>query len=288
MELAQWRKHIEQVVEDEGQWLGVLDEDGYPLYELGGLVRHSFPTFHLGESSVEVELSVTPGDRVLDDLVGEGLGVVDESGVLVPASGPARLLCLVRGGKRVVALVTHSVVAGREVPSTLTVHGVGLNTMLLFWPCPSVPVEWASAGFSEWETDASGLTYSQARVLAQVQFATRADGYTKIGPGVTMISELVQDSFDAVNTLYGWVDDPHAVVEFAAGVDGSPEVAIRVNDDPVGDTISEPARVAGLGVFVDLWWPGDDPVRVRSADRGSFGEVEFSHPVQVVRVKEVG
>lgn len=284
MELAQWRAHIDEVVASEGQWLGIADENGYPIYELGGVVSHSFPDVYLSDASVEVELSVSPGDRVVDDLIGEGLGVQDEQGRLVPAAGPTRLLVLVREGTRLAAFVTHSVVSGVSAPSRMVVHGAGLSDGLAWWPCPSVPLSWTGVEFKDFTTDASGVEYSKPRALTQVSFATRADGYTKHGPAATIVRELVEESFRAVNAAMGW-GDPHAVVEFPDEVDSTPEAYIRVNDDPLWDTISGPAKTAGLVVVVELWWPGDPPVRVRESD--GFVTRSFDYPVQVVRVRGV-
>lgn len=289
MDLAQWRAHIDQVVGDEGQWLGILDENGLPLYELGGVVSVNFPEQRLSASSVEVVLAVRAGDRVMDDLIGVGLGMQDDEGRLVPAAGATRLICLVREGERRVATITHSVVSGTAGPSSLTVHAIDLVDGLSWWPCPSIPVEWVNSDFSEWTKDASGGEYAQPRILAQVPFATKALGYTMDGQAVTVVRRLVQDSFDAVNDLYGWADDPHAVVEYPVENDASKRVLIRVNDDPIMDTIGEACRSAGLDIEVGLWWPGDAPVRVRTGrDPETFAEREFSHPVQVVRVFEMG
>lgn len=292
MELSQWRDHIAVVVRDEGQWLGVLDEDGLPLYELGGVVSVSFPEQRLSASSVEVVLAVAPGDRVMDDLVGEGLGMQDAEGRLVPAAGATRLLCLVREGERRVATVTHSVADGTGGPSTLTVHAIDLIDGLSWWPCPSIPLEWVNTSWSEWSTDAAGVPYEQPRTLAQVPFATKAFRYTMDGKAVTVVRDLVQDSFDAVNELYGWVDDPHAVVEYTDEPDTSKRVLVRVNDDPVMDTVGEACRSAGVDVEVRLWWPGDPAVRVRTAradgdSPARFEERVWPHPVQVVRVREM-
>lgn len=288
MDLTSWRKHIDYVVKDEGQWLGILDENGLPLYELPAYSSVSFPEAHLDASSAEVVVPVSAGDTVLDDLVGEGLGVQDAAGRLVPASGPTRLLMLARPGERRVGTVTHTVAGGVSAPSTLTVHAVDLLNGLSWWPCPSIPVEWGRAQFTDWDTDASGEKYTSSRRLAQLQFATNADGYTKRGAAVSVIRDLIQDSFDAVNSLYGWADNPHAVVEYPTGVDESPEVFIRVNDDPVLDTVAEHARSAGVGIEVILWWPGDDAVRVRtSRDPRAFGFKSWPHPVQIVRVSHV-
>ncbi|WP_408931141.1 hypothetical protein ACKFRM_06880 [Corynebacterium sp. YSMAA1_1_D6] len=287
MELAEWRKHIDQVLEDEGQWFGILNENGYPIYEFGGLVRVSFPEARLATSSVEATVNVTPGDRLLDDLVGEGLGVVDDAGRLAPANGPLRMLCHITPGERQTAYITHTVVEGRGTPSTLTIHGVDLMDMLATWPCPSIPVEWGDKKFESWVTDASGTKYATPRTLAQLPFATKADGYTVSGPARDTVRHLVQDSFDAVNALYGWAD-AHAVVEFDGTRDESPRVVIRVNDDPVMETVAEPARSAGLGIEVRLWWPGDGPVYTRSeTTRGGLVRSSWVSPKLIVRVYEV-
>lgn len=290
MDLAGWKKHIAHVAADEGQWVGVLDENGLPLYELGGVVSANFPRTRLASSSVDVTVAVSPGDRVVEDLVGPNLGVTDDEGRLVPASGPTRLLMLVReNGERNVATIVHVVASGENSPSQLVINGVDLLDGLAWWPCPSIPLEWPKAEFTQWTTDASGDEYSTARTLAQVPIATRADGYTKRGPAVTVIRDLIQESFDAVNGLYGWLGDPHAVVAYTAGEDTSPEVFIRVNDDPILDTVSESARAAGVTLHADLWWPGDAPVRVKtSRDPEAYATKTWEHPIQVFHVNPLG
>ena len=280
--LAEWRKHIDQVVADEGQWLGVADENGVPLYELAG--TGTFPSSFLTAESAEVTVNVAPGDVVVDDLVGEHLGVMDAEGRLVPASGPTRLLVWVREGERLAATITHTVASGGLVPSTLTIHAVDLLDGLAWWPCPSIPVEWESAEFKQWDTDESGVEYASPRELARVQMTTKLDGYTVSRRARTAVRVVVQDSFDAVNALMGW-SDPHAVVAFDGGDDTTPDVFIRVNDDPVLDTVQETCRQAGLSLRVGLWWPGDDPVLVRTDHDGTTTTpMSWPYPVQVVRV----
>lgn len=280
--LAEWRTHIDQVVADEGQWLGIADENGYPIYELAG--TGTFPSSFLTAESAEVTVNVAPGDRVVDDLVGEQLGVTDAEGRLVPASGPTRLLVWVREGERLAATVTHTVASGGLSPTMLTIHAVDLLDGLAWWPCPSIPFEWERAEFKQWVTDESGTSYATPRQLARVHLTTKLDGYTVAKRARTAVRVLVQDSFDAVNTLLGW-SDPHAVVAFDGGEDATPDVLIRVNDDPVLDTVQETCRQAGLSLRVGLWWPGDDPVAVRADHDGeATRSMSWPHPVQVVRV----
>lgn len=293
MDLEQWRKHIDQIVADEGQWWGVADEEGIPIYELVGV--GTFPKSHITPSSAEFTVShVQEGDRVLDDLVGNKLGEVDEDGRLTPASGPTRLLVLVRAGERRAATITHTIVAGKTVPSQVTIHGVDLVDGLSWWPCPSVPVEWnpttstKKLGMAVWETytqDESFTRYAVPRTLTRVPFATRLTGYYEEGPARTVVRNTIQDAFDAVNALKDW--QPHAVVAYDGGEDSTPFVQLRVNDDPIMDTVQETARQAGLTITVDLWWPGDDPVVVRSDQEGETTTTQlWDQPMQIVQVRE--
>lgn len=289
MDFQNWLKHINHVVEQDGQWVGLLDEEGWPILGLPPVISLNATESKLSAESVEcvVPLVGGAGRRVADELVAEDVLATDKAGRLLPAVGATRLLAVIRAGERRVFTVTHCVAEGEAVPSSLTIHGVELLDGLASWPCPSVPVVWSEVEYGPWSTDASGVEYERERQLAQVQFATRADGYTKKGPAVTVIRELVQDSFDAVNALHGW-DTPHAVVEFSAGSDESKPVLIRGDDSTVWDTISEPARSAGVGVQVDLWWPGDPKVRVRTdRETGATALREWDVPMQVVRVEVV-
>lgn len=287
MDLSQWRKHIDRVVQDEGQWVGIADENGYPIYELVGKIN--FPESHLQAASAEITVNVEPGDRILDDLVGDSLGQMDAAGRLVPANGPARLLVLVRPGERRAAIVTHVVVTGQATPSQLTVHGVDLLDSLASWPCPSINLEgWEMAKWQQRKTDASGVRYGKMREMAQLQFATKLYRYAKRGTARDVLRVIVQDSFDSVNKLYGWQDSPHAVVAFGGAKDTSGEVALRISDDSIWETIAETARAAGLTIDVELWWPGDPAIQVRADHDGKTTKAKtFTHPVQVVRIEQL-
>lgn len=289
MDLNQWRKHIDAVVSDEGQWVGILDEDGIPIVDVTSIISINAPETRLAASSVEVVVSVAQGAgmRLMDELVAEGMGTTDEEKRLVPASGPTRLLCVARPGERLAYTITHCVASGGAAPSQLTIHGVDLLDSLAWWPCPSIPLEWTKASFSPWTTDASGTKYAWPRKLARVEFGTAADGYTVKGPARDTIRHLVQDSFDAANHAMGWTA-PHAAVDFSGLTDTSPEVIIRTTDDPIWDTISEPAQQAGIAIEVNLWWPGDPPVITRTADRTTTTTTTWPYPMQIVRITAPG
>lgn len=286
MELVEWRKHIDHVVATEGQWIGLGDADGYPVMDLPGLVPPlTAPGQHLAEASAEASFIVEPGCPLLERLGADGLGF-NEKGELVPATGDVRLLLVAREGQRLAYAITFVVISGDAAPSTLTIHATTLDAELALWPCPSVPVSWGGASFKEWGTDASGQAYKTPRLLAWTEHATVVDGFSKRGRAVTVIRDLCQDSFDAVDQAMGW-QTPKFIVSYA-GVDTSKEVAVTVNDDPLWDTIAEPARQAGVGITVGLWWPGDAPITTRvGRENGETRQVTPARPVLVVDVREV-
>lgn len=289
MDFQNWKKHIDHVIGDEGQWLGVLDEEGWPVLSLPLATTVKASEVKLGPGSLEVQvpLSGAVGARVAGELIADGLLSVDASGRLEPAKGLARFVCVARSGERRVYMVTHVVVEGVDSPTVATIHGVDLLDGLAWWPCPSIPVDWQQATFTSWDRDASGEKYAKARQLSQLKFADKADGYTKKGPARTVIRDLIQDSFDAVNALYGWRNNPHAVVDYSGGADTSAQVVIRTDDSTVWDTVSEAAKNAGVSIQVDLWWPGDGEVVCRSADRRGTRRLQWLNPKQIVRVEKV-
>lgn len=286
MDITDWRKHIDAVVSDEGQWVGLLDENGWPILDFPAVVTVNAPEARFTAGSVEVVVSVAngAGSRLMDELVADGLGVMDEEKRLIPAAGPTRLVCVVRPGERLVYTVTHTVAEGRAAPSQITVHGVDSIDDLAWWPCPSIPIQWTQQKFTEWTTDASGVEYVKPRPLARVEFGTAADGYTVKGPARTTVRNVVQDSLDAVNALMKW-QQPGMVVDYSGGADTTPELLIRTDDSPLWDTIAEPAKQAGLSIEIDLWWPGDPPVTVRTSRENTVTHTtSWDYPVKIIRI----
>ncbi|HAT1360257.1 MULTISPECIES: hypothetical protein [Corynebacterium] len=286
MDFKSWRKHIDQVVEDEGYWVGLADENGYPLLDIPPFESLTLPRTRLATSEFEFLVHAPAGSPINDDLVADGIGVQDQEGRLIPAKGPTRMLIVVTpGNPRLSYFVNISSLSGISAPDQLTVKGVDGLDCLAFWPGVSIPVEVEKATFSDWSTDASGIQYEKTRRLARVPLATVADGYTLYGKARTVIRRFIQDSFDAVNALMGWTGDEHAVVDFGGGPDTTSEIYLRTSDDYVWDTIAGPAKNSGLYVHVDLWWPGDPAVTVRK-DRASGETVSktWERPMLIVRV----
>lgn len=278
----QWRTHIDYVVTTQGQWCGVLDDEGKPLIELPAPISVQAPEQRLAASSVESTFAIDATSEVVRELAAD-FGTQDDEGRLIPADGPVRLLCFIRKGERRAYFITHVVLEGALTPSTMKINGTDLVEMLSYWPCPSTPIKWTQTRFENWTTDASGVIYKQTRQLAQVPFATALYGHSLEGPAVSVIRKIIQDSIDAVNELFGW-NTPHAVVDYSATNLG-PEVLVKTADDFIWDTIAEPARTAGISIEVNLWWPGDPPVKVRtSRDTETTTTTTWDVPMQIVRV----
>lgn len=280
---------VKQVIRDRGQWIGLLNEDWEPIAELEPTLFQETDT-RLAAPEVSLTLpGRDSGSRVslaVDELVAEDLGVFDERGYFRAKNDVARSICVAREGYRQAFFIPYLDAEGQRAPESLTVEAAGLLSLLEAWPCPSIPESWRG----QWSTetgDAGVEKYDRERELSLVEMATRADGYTVNGPAEPTIQNLIQDSLDAVNSHMGWTADPHMVVDMASTGRTSPEVMIRVEDDLVLPTVDESARLAGVNISVDLWWPGDETVLVRDSDRKNVSKKEFPHPVAVVRVQQI-
>lgn len=279
--LAVWRKHVDQVVATAGQWVGVCDGHGLPLFDVPGVLSVRAPQQRHDHGECEVRfVNLTPvGGEVspiVSDLAGDNLSKLDREGALSGEDLPPRLLVVARPTGRTAYFVTHvELEGGVASPAEVVIHGVYCTEQLAAWPCPSVRHTWVKP-FTVWREDAVGA-YETSRVLSRVELATKADAYTVSGPAVPTIRSLIQNSISAVNRLMGWGDSPHMVVDFS-GSAASPVVLIRLTDSSVWDTISDACRNSGVLVDAVLWWPGDPPVQTFEGSRS------WAHPMLVFRV----
>ena len=301
MDFPEWQKHVNQVVADTGEWIGLANADGVPVCDFPAAESVEAPRTRLAVADHQVVIPargrIAPTNGIVERLLAPNIGVFDESGYLAPATGGNYLVVIARPGIRLAFDAVFATGEGpSDAPERLTVGGVSLTDLLDAHPCPSIPHTWEGGEFTEWREDAGG-PYRKPRQLAPVELATRADGYTVTGPAVRVIRDLCQDSFDAVNALKGWAD-PHLVVDYGVVSASGERITIQVQDDPLWSTILAPAESAGVNVWVELWWPGDPPITVRgprlapdkaTGERfGSPVRKSFDHPVGRVCVQEVG
>lgn len=293
MDVNDWatlRAHIDHVVADEGQWVGLFDDEGDFLMRLpvGNLSAQST----LRKSGDLTLAFPTVGrwgqvNRAINRLVSEDVGKVGPDGALVPQKVRQHLIVVCRKGLRngYLTVSPGAPAHAYKLPETLRIPALSLLDSLAMWPCPSVPSTW-EPNFKVWDGDAGG-DYDTPREYAPVEFATKADGYTMHGPAEKVIRDTVQDSLDAVNHLMGWDGDPHMVVDYGSPSSDSPRALLSISDKPVLDTIQRTASLAGVNVTVDLWWPGDDPVRVRTNRSGATTLRSWDRPMMVARINQM-
>lgn len=274
-----WRAHADVVVEQFGQWIGLCDGDGVPLFDLPPASSLSATATRQDLGEVQVTVPLAPDHPLVSYLVDKLQ--IDEQGGLIPVTGEEFMLVVARKGTRKGYIVSHmSLPADADnAPSQLTIYGADVVSILSLWPCMSHWGSWVDSKFTTLNKD-MGATYDTPRQIAAVEMATTADGYTegrlRRGGAEKVIKELIQQSLDVGYGLLGV--DPALVVDWVESGVTTDEVLIQVVDEPVWDTIAEPALNSGLTVTASLWWPGDDPIVAKS------GTVSPSLPVGVIHV----
>ena len=286
------RKQVDNIIETHGTALVLCHDNGEPVEDskiLPPPISMEAHDTRLGAGELSLTLPAV-GKRgqalpFVDHLVDKNLGVYDERGVITPQTDELFMVVVCRRGQRLTYFIPDREASGVESPETVTIEGTHLLTGLSFLPCPSVPKTWLDR-FEQWDQDAAGM-YRTPRDYAPVEIATKADGYTATGQAERTIQRLIQDSLDAVNTAYGWSADPAYVVDMASTGRLSPVVNIRITDDSIWDTVAPTAMLAGVNIDVDMWWPGDDPVLVRtSRSPEKFELTTWDKPVGIVKVRQ--
>lgn len=289
--------HIEQAVRDRGKLVLLCDADGVPVCELPVVDKSAKETLVAaasGELTIPVRGRMGQMHEAVRHLLVDNVGEIRPDGTLAPVTDETWIIVVCTEGERSAFIASHPRAPLHPInpPDVLHIPVAYLSSLLEFWPAPSVPQVWTPTyvandgkeypAFEEWTEDAGGA-YETPRTYAPVQFATVADGHTMDGPAEYVIRTLIQDSLDAVNNLKEWADDPHMVVDFA-DPRPSERVVFRVEDRSVMDTIAQTATQAGVHLSVVLWWPGDEPVTVRTRDREGTTTATWDRPMAVCRV----
>lgn len=252
------RKHREYMIQEIGQWAGVLDENGVPLCDLPPVVELSGDVARgdVGELTMEAQVRTPSGvvHPIVDALVASDLGKVDSQGRLVPSSEATRFICIERAGVRMVYRVMFTeAMGGVFEPSRVKVHGVGVLDVLQGVPAWSNPRS-IDGQFRRLNQDFA-VMWDTPRDVAGVSMATRADGYTLHGEATAQIKRLIDESMAAVMKITGEGNAPVVCEVLPGGV--SPEVFIRPEDESLWETIIPVATAAGVEVTGTMWLPGD-------------------------------
>ncbi len=253
-------KHRRQVIEDRGEWIGLLSEDGVPICDMPPYVRIHAPTTRMNPESFQGDFEITSPQgfvhMCVDELVADGLGKVDAEGRLVPANAATRFIAVERNGLRKVFRVMFVVASSSDpiAPRILQVHGTDMLTELGFMPCWSIPGQ-VSGAFTRAVGD-FGSQFSKPRYLAKLKMAAVADGFSVQGPADVTIRRLIKESLQATYKAFGVSDHPIQVADTSTGKP-SPELIIRPEDRSIWEEISAPAAMAGCVIRCFMWLPED-------------------------------
>lgn len=261
--------HRDQVAQDRGEWIGLLDENWVPLFDLPQVSDLEWPDTRGSIESASLRMRVrTPSGRlhaVVRELVAENLGQADTLGRLIPVTGPARFVRQEpRGQDPWTMRVTHVEVEGDALlPHTMTIHGVTMEGYLDLLPCPSNPLTWKGL-FTRFTRDWVGAEgeqelFRQPRDLASCTMIAVADGASVDGDSDVVIHRLLQESIDAVHR----VADPEVVADgpvymaILAERKATPHrMILRPTDQSLWKELGDSAMAYGVGIRADLWLPG--------------------------------
>lgn len=267
---ASHRLHRRQVAHDQGMWVGLLDENCDPLYDVPPVGDLSAPRIRNAPTSMRARFGVKSPlgfvHPVVDELIAEGLGQVDSQGQLVIVPHSTRFLAVERTDEvRRVFRVSHSVVSGLgRAPSAMEVHGNDLLKMLDMVPAMSAPLTWTG----EWTTftrdwagpEGQEILFDKPRDLSGMQMVVVADGATIEGPAEPTIRRLIKESLEAAFRTAGKSGNPPVVVSPTGSGVTSPHVLIRPTDKKLWEEVAPIAMAAGVMVSARMWFPGDTPV----------------------------
>lgn len=290
------RKHRRSAVEAEGQWVGMLDENCLPLYDLPPLISLTAPETRNAPVSLQAQCVATDLDGhpnvLFEDLFPKHLdGIeVDKQGKTVAALDAARFVLVERAGWRRAYRVTHVVLSGGvRSPYTVELHGTDMLSELnrhVAWSAPGRRLGRFREFTRDWAGNSTtGRTFSKPRMLQDIKLVTVADGVTLGGSPEDTAESTIREVID-LSLKTSWlrtgvqaiVDNPPIVVSSEKSGRKSPSVLVRMADEKLLETVGPIADKAGVTIQVNLWLPGDKPVPGRSRS---------DVPVMVVTVKQV-
>lgn len=277
------RWHRQRVAADRGQWVGLLDAEGEPLWDAAPIIDMQAPETRFEVSSLRMTMRIRSRQGVVhpmvSELIADGLGT-DGQGAMVPVTDSTRLLIVERPGsgpgtRRAYRVVSSTLSGEVLAPTLLRVDGVSMLDILAGLPCPSIPDSWTGTWITS-DRDWAG-PWSKPRLIQDVKFASVATGFTVSGPAEATIRALIVRSLAAAFRAAGVAGDPPVVVDPTPSGRPSPTVVIRPTDDSIWATVAAPAAAAGVRISADLWLPGD-----------TWGPSGLTKPTVVVGVEQMG
>ncbi|CAM4010475.1 hypothetical protein [Corynebacterium belfantii] len=266
------KKHRDQVIADQGQWLGLLDENATPMMDLPPVMEMRMPEATNDPASGMVKLRVQSASGivhpVIHQLIADGLGKTDDVGRLVPLSEATRFIAIERAGSRRVFRVDFAVAeGGAGAPSVLAVHGTDMLKTLARFPAMSGPTTWTGkwTRFTrDWAGPENvGVQFDKPRDLQDIKMITVADGATEQGAAEPLIRKIISDSLAATWRAIGREDllaDPPVQVDPNPSGRKSKNILIRPTDRSIWEELAPLAAAAGVSISAEMWWPTDAPI----------------------------
>lgn len=266
------KKHRDQVIADQGQWLGLLDENATPMMDLPPVMEMRMPEATNDPASGMVKLRVQSASGivhpVIHQLIADGLGKTDDVGRLVPLSEATRFIAIERAGSRRVFRVEFAVAeGGAGAPSVLAVHGTDMLKTLARFPAMSGPTTWTGKWTKftrDWAGPENvGVQFEKPRDLQDIKMVTVADGATEQGAAEPLIRKIISDSLAATWRAIGRKDllaDPPVQVDPNPSGRKSKNILIRPTDRSIWEELAPLAAAAGVSISAAMWWPTDAPI----------------------------
>lgn len=291
LDWASFKKHREQVAEDHGTYVGLLNEDGDLLAHCPPMVIASAPKSRNIPTSGRFQF-VTKGQDGLehplihallgDSSTGTWFAADNEGRVVKTALESTRFLIVERADTpRQAYRFTHATASsGIDAPGLIEAHGFDMLKMLNLIPAFSAPTT-ISGEWTEFTRDWAGpenqaITFKKSRYLQDMKMLTVADGGTVEGAAETVIRRVITESVNAAMAAIKSDDPPIVVDQSESGLD-SPHILIRPTDGPLLDEITPHANDSGVHVDAYLWLPGDAAVNGKT----------YSKPTIVVTVEQM-
>ncbi|PRQ10638.1 hypothetical protein C1Y63_10615 [Corynebacterium sp. 13CS0277] len=274
-------KHRAQVIRDEGQWVGLADNEGVPIMDMAPIISLDAPRARMQVTDLELTISVRSQDGVVhpivDELVGDGMAHVldtDGDGRMSFAMDETRFVVVERDGLREAYYVVLCVAKGdAESPQQITIKGVSVLDVLGRFPCPSYRGSWKNRSelyqwrrFEyDWSADEHATQrFKTPRLMRPLELATRTDGFAHQGRALTTLHKILRDSVAAAYVAVDIAPDrrPLLVEDLDPAVaDDTPNIIVAPRDKSLWDDLGDVARAAGVEFLVRLWWPGDSNPR---------------------------
>lgn len=278
----QFAAHRAAIVRSEGQYLGLLDENGYPICDLPHPSEMQAPRERNAISSLQLTFPVStatggvhPAARALvDDTIG-----LEPSGAIRPTPKTRFVLVDRPGSSWCYRVAQRSATGPSDKLQVITLHGIDVLSYLQQLPCPTQPQKWKSTTFHTFEKDWLAATdqtarFKRPRDIAEVDFYSsyladqviydRAD---------RAIGQVIRESVQAVTKAVGATPSPFSVTVTETGADAD-MLLIKPDDGFIWDTVAPRATAAGVDITATMKLPTSDgeptinfDVKVRTDER---------------------